>query len=335
MGTSIRIVSLGVVGVFVVALLGFVFLYHPKNAFSQATTPITGWAWSDGIGWISMNCSNTSSCGTVNYGMTIDASGNIAGYAWSDNIGWISANSSDLTGCPSAPCTATVNATTGVFSGWFRAINGSGAQAGTTDGFISLKGSSPAYGPIDSNTGTVSGYAWGNTTIGWIDFSKVTTSFLACARNTTYCQDTNTLRYVDNSCVYHDTTCPYAAYGYGCISGACTNPPQPIKDTVGPGSGSGGGTALASAIVVKPGLIHSGSTVHVIWSVTNVNGSTCVVSGTNGDRWTGMASSSATGMTSSAITGPTTYTLTCTGLVPSISFSATATVTFAPDFREK
>jgi len=70
---------------------------------------ISGWAWggedldplvdSDGdgltdndldggIGWISFNCTDTSSCVTQNYGVTINA-GNFEGYAWSSNLGWI------------------------------------------------------------------------------------------------------------------------------------------------------------------------------------------------------------------------------------------------------
>lgn len=333
MRTLPRYVSLSI-GVVAIAGLVALFFLFPKSA-NATGTPITGWGWSDGIGWISMNCSNTSSCGTSNYGLSIDSSGNITGYAWSDNIGWISANPSDLTGCPSGTCTATVDATSGVFSGWLRAIEGSGAQHGASDGWISLNGSSPAYGPVDSNTGTISGYAWGSNSIGWVDFSRVTTTYLACARNTTFCRDTSTVRYINNSCVYTDTSCPYASYGYGCVSGACTSPPPAGPGTVGPGSGNGGGTQLSAAIIVKPALIHTNSTVQVIWSVTNVDATTCSVTGSNGDSWLHMASSSATGMTSSAISSPTRYTLTCQTTADISTYSAVATVTFAPDFREK
>ncbi len=41
------------------------------------------------MGWISFSCENTSSCGTVNYGVTIDFDGLFDGYAWGENIGWI------------------------------------------------------------------------------------------------------------------------------------------------------------------------------------------------------------------------------------------------------
>jgi hypothetical protein len=87
-----------------------------------------------------MSCINSGVCATNNFGMSWDnTSGQVSGYAWSDNVGWVSANPADLAGCPSAPCTATVSA--GGMSGWLRVISGSTAQSGGWDGFISLNGS--------------------------------------------------------------------------------------------------------------------------------------------------------------------------------------------------
>jgi len=58
---------------------------------------LTGWAWSDSIGWISFSCTNVSGeCLTSNYGVYIDSSGNFHGYAWNDSIGWISFNCLDI-----------------------------------------------------------------------------------------------------------------------------------------------------------------------------------------------------------------------------------------------
>src|SRR3990167_10351253 len=51
---------------------------------------MTGYAWGENVGWISLNCSNTSSCGTVDYGVSNDSHGNLTGYAWGENTGWIS-----------------------------------------------------------------------------------------------------------------------------------------------------------------------------------------------------------------------------------------------------
>lgn len=56
---------------------------------------LSGWMWAENLGWISLDCSNRSSCGTVNYG--VDNSGGVlTGYAWSENVGWISFDSSGV-----------------------------------------------------------------------------------------------------------------------------------------------------------------------------------------------------------------------------------------------
>jgi hypothetical protein len=39
---------------------------------SSSTGEFSGWAWNDIAGWISFNCSNTSTCGTVNYKVKTD-----------------------------------------------------------------------------------------------------------------------------------------------------------------------------------------------------------------------------------------------------------------------
>lgn len=49
---------------------------------------------------------------------------------------------------------------------------GSDPQAGGWDGWISLSGSSPSYGPTKSGV-NFSGYAWGSDVLGWLDFSQV------------------------------------------------------------------------------------------------------------------------------------------------------------------
>ena len=56
---------------------------------------LSGWAWNDSIGWISLWCGNTSSCGTSSYRVTIGGGGNFSGYAWNDAVGWISFNCAD------------------------------------------------------------------------------------------------------------------------------------------------------------------------------------------------------------------------------------------------
>ncbi|MEA1936614.1 MAG: hypothetical protein U9N04_00700 [Patescibacteria group bacterium] len=55
---------------------------------------LTGYAWSENAGWISLNCSNNSSCATVDHKIANDGAGNLSGYAWSENTGWINFNPS-------------------------------------------------------------------------------------------------------------------------------------------------------------------------------------------------------------------------------------------------
>jgi len=53
---------------------------------------LTGYAWGENIGWISLNCSNDSSCATVDYKVANDENGNLSGYAWGENVGWVNFN---------------------------------------------------------------------------------------------------------------------------------------------------------------------------------------------------------------------------------------------------
>jgi len=120
---------------------------------------VSGWAWSENIGWISFNCNNpelpTPRC-TNNYGVNIDPStGIFSGYAWSrgtnadvGGVGWISfadfdgdgdvdAADKDISGSPCAPnCEARLDLTAGGtycgaqyrVCGWARALTD--AEAG-------------------------------------------------------------------------------------------------------------------------------------------------------------------------------------------------------------
>src|SRR6185369_7308926 len=42
---------------------------------------LSGYAFSELMGWISLNCSNTSSCGTVDYKVSNNSEGSLSGYA--------------------------------------------------------------------------------------------------------------------------------------------------------------------------------------------------------------------------------------------------------------
>ncbi|MCK5019085.1 MAG: S-layer homology domain-containing protein [Candidatus Peribacteraceae bacterium] len=76
---------------------------HVKDA------ELTGYAWGELVGWVSLNCSNDSSCGTVDYKVTNNGQGVLGGYAWSENAGWIDFNPTNGG--------VTINSS-GVFSGY-------------------------------------------------------------------------------------------------------------------------------------------------------------------------------------------------------------------------
>ena len=76
---------------------------------------LTGYMWGENIGWISLSCQNTSSCGTVSYGVRNDGHGSLSGYAWAENVGW-------LNFAPSTSSTS-IDTSTGEFSGYAWAEN--------------------------------------------------------------------------------------------------------------------------------------------------------------------------------------------------------------------
>jgi hypothetical protein len=56
---------------------------------------LSGWIWGENIGWISLACENTSTCGSVDFGVANDGCGNLTGYAWAENVGWLSFSHSE------------------------------------------------------------------------------------------------------------------------------------------------------------------------------------------------------------------------------------------------
>jgi len=161
--------------IFLIATLVIIMIGYVMKDNAKAGSPhnISGWAWSDNIGWLSFNCNNEALCGSVDYGVDMANDGTLSGYAWSNNIGWVSFNQSELSGCPSSPCIASVDPTTGAMSGWIKALS---ADGNGWDGWVSLSGSSPNYGPIlnnnDVNNRIFEGYGWGSNVFGWVTFNS-------------------------------------------------------------------------------------------------------------------------------------------------------------------
>jgi len=161
---------------FVVLLGGYFsnFYISPVKAEVATNKYLTGYAWSENIGWISFATSTPNP-----NGVSIDSSGNISGYAWSDNIGWIEFGGlSDFVGNGN-----NANFNTSNITGWIRACAGAisgncstmNSRTDGWDGWISLFGN--GYGiSKSSSTNNLSGYAWGSDVLGWIDFSGVSIS---------------------------------------------------------------------------------------------------------------------------------------------------------------
>jgi len=91
---------------------------------------LSGYMWSESIGWISLSCTNLSSCRTVNYGVTNDGCGMLTGSAWGENVGWVN--------FAPTPGGVSINPQTGEFSG---------TAWGENVGWITFANDSPvAYG---------------------------------------------------------------------------------------------------------------------------------------------------------------------------------------------
>jgi hypothetical protein len=180
-------------------------LFTGGEVLGSNSDNISGWAWSDNIGWISFN--NITDGSAINYGVRISTStGKFSGYAWSDNIGWISFNRSD-TGpppeedpCPDGSCIAKLEHVNQLgFSnvnviGWARALSacpsdtdGDGdlfndpcqstdENVGGWSGWIKFNhgSSNEVYvdaDPDGDNLAEFHGFAWSDQVVGWISFN--------------------------------------------------------------------------------------------------------------------------------------------------------------------
>ena len=99
----------------------------------NSSDKLTGFIWAENIGWISLSCENTSSCGTVNFGVTNDGAGNLSGFAWGENVGWI--NFDPNVSGDSNDYGVTVDSD-GVFDGWAWAENIGWVNFGIVDNYV-------------------------------------------------------------------------------------------------------------------------------------------------------------------------------------------------------
>ena len=184
--------AIGIIGLFI----GVTYVANPSfikapHAEAGSADNVSGYAWSETIGWISFN--NTSDGSATSYGVNVDTTnkatggtGDFSGTAWSEHIGWVSFNRLDTGTPPFAPFNgatgpiAQVDWTTGKVTGWARALSAIGSASGW-DGWIKL--SDDSIGVWNGNGVRISGnrfsgYAWGGNdgagiagVVGWVDFS--------------------------------------------------------------------------------------------------------------------------------------------------------------------
>ena len=99
-------------------------------------------------------------------------------------------------------------------------------------------------------------------------------------------------------------------------------PPTPVPDVP---------NNLSGHLQARPTIVVKGKIIKVYWNIANV--SSCTVTGTNGDTWSG-ATSGNPGKTSSAINQQTMYTLSCTALDSSTYQESTA-INLVSAYQEK
>ncbi len=134
-----------------------------------------GYAWSDDIGWISMNCLNENECATSDYRVTV-FNENLIGYGWSENLGWLKFDPDPdfTTGLYPAEgpqhsakldFDGTLCGVAGRVCGWARFCSGTvnddcaSATDAEFDGWVKLGPVEGAYVEYDELTGEFTGYA--------------------------------------------------------------------------------------------------------------------------------------------------------------------------------
>ena len=312
--------------------------FTPHEAKAGTGDNLSGYAWSDNIGWISFNCTDVGTCATADYGVNVDTgTGNFSGYAWSDNVGWISFN--ETAGCPEAGCTTQpkVDLSTGAVSGWARAL----ANGGGWDGWIKLGG---PWSPSVTFSGTEStGYSWGSDVVGWVSWSGSgygvvsNTNLLSTTPTVTLTASPNPVDAGQSTILTWEstgaTTCTNSAgegvAGFstdGATEGsdetnALTENPSNFSITcTGPGSppdatDNESVTVLSplADIAADPERVSSGGSSSISWSASQVT--SCTVTGPSGTLASGPADvdgNFTTGSpTSVTITAQSTFTITC------------------------
>lgn len=334
----------------------------PRMAQAVDPMPVTGYAWSSYIGWISFN-------GT-GYGVLEDpTTGALSGYAWSSNFGWISFNASDASHPP-----PNVDFDTGKISGWIRACAAfadknacSGTldnNSGGWDGWIALSGvaaDQSSYGIVQgSSTCAWTGYAWGSDAIGAISASGVASDGssygvgvdpAACGPTATLSASPSTIDSGQSSTLTWSSANADSCTGTGFTAdgtsgtrstGILNSPGTSNYQVACTGAGGTSAPAFASVEVLSPNVVISasparlqiGANSQISWSASGVK--SCTVTGPSGTLASGNADASHNFSTGSpisvAIQYQSIFTITCqTNGAPA---TKSVTVNVVPLFQE-
>ena len=200
------------------------------------TNTLDGFAWgAEVVGWVSFG---GEACAGGSYGVTYDTvTQQFGGNAWSENIGWISFDYTETGLPPEAPYNAVGATTTAryvydednpltnqdrLLTGWARALNGLDDPGDGYDGWIKLSdGTETAPEPIWGGGATrnaahmifngattsceLAGWAWGGEVIGWISLNTVTDTATAIPYGVTFNSDFCNLPPVITEVAYLDT----------------------------------------------------------------------------------------------------------------------------------
>ncbi len=332
----------------VLAIITLIFFSNPaKISRAASVSNLNGWAWSSNIGWVSLNCQDTSVCSASDYKVQVDSDGKLSGYAWSSNIGWIQFNPAGP--YPESPQTsAVIDLVTGVASGWLRALS----YGGGWDGWIKIT-------DAKVNSGKFEGWAWGSLVVGWLNFGNVNISIPPGDFNLSLGGEGGGA--VACNSVPLSWTAASGADAYRILRGSPRvdiSPYQPytalnfIDTTVSQNTtylyqieayNAGGGTKRSNEINVttpycpptvslsaNPMNIFQGQSSTLTWSSTD--STSCTASGS----WSGSKALSGSEVIIPSPPPSATYNLTCSGLGGSTMQSVTINITslLLPDWRE-
>jgi len=144
------------IGITILLIVGFTydFLEKAEPVRGDGGDNVSGWGWSDTIGWIAFNCTDAG-CGSSNlYSACID-----------------------ISGINTEPCDGVGDLNV---AGWARAVICETTSCSGWDGWILLGDSSRRWHAtsteddqirIDPNTNEFRGWAWGSEVVGWISFN--------------------------------------------------------------------------------------------------------------------------------------------------------------------